>query len=215
MQALLANGTLSAFGGAAPNATNATGGKTDPVQELVDRVVMALDPRRPLDAPRDVIVFALSLTVVLLPLILIVLLYCCCCCPKITCFYWYDCWCRWLCGCCRRPLSGQEELDRGPDQAIEEHQDYEADVDSIDEPVRRTPPGTDGEEEDDDDAAPPSPNRACCSAMADALESNEDAEAPAPSAAAPGPAPDPPPSAKKMSKRTVFKSVACSRSPGR
>ena len=108
-------------------------------------------------------------------------------------YYCGEFWCRKI--CCRKPLSEQDEIARGPDQAIEEHQDEDADVDSIDEPVRRTPPVTDGEEEEEEDLEEglPSPSRAGCSSLAaamassDALASEAPAEAPAaaPAAAAP------------------------------
>ena len=69
-----------------------------------------------------------------------------------------------------------------PDRALEAHEDELAEINSIDEPVRHTPPATDGEEEEEEEKevaipfdeivdAPGSPlsKRACCSKMADAI----------------------------------------------
>ena len=137
-------------------------------------------------------------------------------------YYCGEFWCRRI--CCRRPLAEQEDLARGPDQAIEEHQDENAETDSIDEPVRRTPPGTDGEEEEEEEdvvGRPPSPSRASCSdlaaamASADALaaDSNGGTVAAVPAADAPASAPADAPSkwaasSKSKGKRVAGKSVA-------
>ena len=185
------NATLLVLSGVAHNATNATW--LDNLVDRVDRVAAALDARS------DVVIIVLASVLVLLGVLLIVLVYCCCF-PKVTVFYWFECWCRRL--CCLRPLAEQEEIARGPDQAIEEHQDEDAEVDSIDEPVRRTPPVTDGEDEDEE--PPPSPSRACCTAVADALATSHeqvDEEPTAPAAA-------PKPSTKAQGKRVAGKSVA-------
>lgn len=133
----------------------------------------------------------------------------CSCGWRLVCYRCGNC-CRWL--CCRRPLAEQEELARGPDQAIDEHQDENTDVDSIDEPVRRTPPVTDGEDDDDDEAGGRAlGDRACCSAVADAL-AVASSGAPVVNGAgaietakpAPAPAPKPPtPSSKAKGKRVV------------
>ena len=196
---LVLNATLLVVDDVAGNATNATG--TGTIRAIVERVVEALDEA----AGPDALILALFASI---PITLFVCLCAICCCGylkrccdwQLVCYHCRDCCCRRL--CCRRPLAEQEEIARGPDQAIEEHQDEEAEVDSIDEPVRRTPPNTDGEEEDEDAS---SPGRACCTAVADAIATSHEKPD---DATAPAAAPEPAPSAKAKGKRVVGKSVA-------
>ncbi|MGZ0213933.1 MAG: hypothetical protein ACKVI4_15775 [Actinomycetales bacterium] len=148
---------------------------------IVTRVIQKLDEGPWQSSPEFTAALIVATPMVLL-LVMCTLWLCshkaspCCAGWLVSCYYLHE-FCGWRtgCCCCRRSLAEQEELERGPDVALEDHMDELAEVDSIDEPVRMTPPVTDGEEEDEEEASerPPSSSRACCSSLAEAMASTD------------------------------------------
>lgn len=161
---------------------------TDPLAVLTDlatRVVDALDAGPGATDPQIAVTIAVATP--LLGLLCCACLYLVCRCTRL----------RWrmaaACGGGGGPLlvskSGTD-----PDRALESHEDELAEVDSVDEPVRGTPPPlTDGEDEEAGDVpgSPASTMRACCSNIADAIAAcpNEATTAAAPASAPSVPTP--------------------------
>ena len=169
---------------------------TDPLAVLTDLATRVVDA---LDAGPGAIDPQIAATIaVATPLLALLCCLCLCLVCRFTRLHW-----RMAAACgggaLLLPKSGTD-----PDRALESYEDELDEVDSVDEPVRRTPPPlTDGEDEEAGDApgSPASAMRACCSSIADAIAACPDeattAAAPASAPSAPAPAkPKPKPRAK-------------------